>query len=172
MTRLRRLLEEERRLRKEATRLWEKETRLLEEETRLWEEEARLREAAEQLARKQTFEEYLESCHSHQVSIRIINNKSSMTIKGEPTNPSNRLFPRRIIPWGNEFAMLQETTWALLDGTGFFSICAFPSRHYKNEAKSFLRPVISEYGLRAFEIDVMETPLKRLIDVAYEDRTV
>ncbi|KMU78641.1 hypothetical protein CISG_01681 [Coccidioides immitis RMSCC 3703] len=137
LTRLRRLYEEEKRLREEEQRRREAaESNALEAQLR--------REAAEELARgaqPQTVEQYLEACHSLQLSIQIVTNPA-LTTQGEPTNPSNRLFPRRIIPWGEDFAMQQEAIWNQLKGSSLFSSQPlFPSQHSLQFVKSYLRPL-------------------------------
>ncbi|EER24898.1 hypothetical protein CPC735_014960 [Coccidioides posadasii C735 delta SOWgp] len=168
LTRLRRLYEEEKRLREEEQRRREAaESNALEAQLR--------REAAEELARgaqPQTVEQYLEACHSLQLSIQIVTNPA-LTTQGEPTNPSNRLFPRRIIPWGEDFAMQQEAIWNQLKGSSLFSSQPlFPSQHSLQFVKSYLRPLSSENCLRYFERDVVENPVQTLMDEVYKDSTL
>lgn len=151
---LRQQLQKEQRLREEA------EGRILEEQRR--------REEAEELARPLILENYLEACHSLNCAIRVVTDRS-LTTQGDTTNPTGRIFPRRIIPW-DDFATKQEQTWDQLSaGQSFASRLAFPSRHQLEYVKSLLKPISSEIGLRDFERDVVENSVQKLVDEAYKD---
>jgi hypothetical protein len=66
-------------------------------------EEQRRREDAEELARSsqpQTLLQYLEACHLLDLAAQVVTD-CSLTTQGDPTNPTGRIFPRRIIPWNN-----------------------------------------------------------------------
>ncbi|PNY19708.1 Uncharacterized protein TCAP_07480 [Tolypocladium capitatum] len=143
--------------------------RLREAESRA-EEEQRRREAAEELAeasRPQTLQQYLEACHSLNLAIQVVNDRS-LTTQGDTTNPTGRIFPRRIIPWDN-FATRQEEIWDDLSIGDLFSLPAFPSHHQLEYVKSLLKPISSELGLRDFERDVVENAVQKLVDGAYMD---
>ncbi|KAH8907562.1 hypothetical protein BR93DRAFT_878021 [Coniochaeta sp. PMI_546] len=149
---LRRLLREEQRRREEA------------ESQR--EEERRRREAAEQLATTSqplNFEQYLEACHSLDLAVQVVTDRS-LTTQGETTDPSGRIFPRRIIPW-DDFSVRQEEIWDELSvGTIFFSVPAFPSQHQLDYVRSRLKPISSELGLRDFECEVVENAVQQMVD--------
>jgi hypothetical protein len=81
-----------------------KQERSLREETeqRLGEEQRR-RESAEVRAkgsRLQSLYQYLEGCHLLSFAIYVESEPFSIT-QGDTTNPTGRIFPRRIIPWAN-----------------------------------------------------------------------
>ncbi|WQF90494.1 hypothetical protein CDEST_15508 [Colletotrichum destructivum] len=66
-------------------------------------EEQHRREEAEELLRPQTFSAYLETCHSLSLAIQVATDRS-LTTPGDTTNttnPTNQIFPRRIILWDN-----------------------------------------------------------------------
>ncbi|KXJ84655.1 hypothetical protein Micbo1qcDRAFT_170061, partial [Microdochium bolleyi] len=114
---LRRLLGEEKRRREEA------ESRALDEQRR--------REVAEELAtasQPQALQQYLEACHALDLAIQVVTDRS-LTTQGDTTNPTGRIFPRRIIPW-DDFSTKQEEVWDDLSiGNLFSSVPAFPSQH-------------------------------------------
>ncbi|KAG5768982.1 hypothetical protein H9Q72_003671 [Fusarium xylarioides] len=153
-----RLREEEQRLREEEQRRREAaEGRALEEQHQR-EEEQRRREEAEERAeasRPLTLQQYLETCHSLSLAIEIITERS-LTTQGDTTNPTGRIYPRRIIPWAT-FAREQEKVWDQLSlSPSFSSRTAFPSRHQLDYVRSLLRPISSEIGLRNSKRDVVE----------------
>ncbi|EWY79555.1 hypothetical protein FOYG_17301 [Fusarium oxysporum NRRL 32931] len=121
--------EEEKRLREEEQRRREAaEGRALEEQHQR-EEEQRRREEAEERAdasRPLTLQQYLETCHSLSLAVEIITDRS-LTTQGDTTNPTGRIYPRRIIPW-TTFAMEQEHIWDEISSShSFSSQTAFPS---------------------------------------------
>jgi hypothetical protein len=140
--------------------------RLLREERHRREEEQHRREEAERLvaaSRLQTLQQYLEDCHSLNVAIKVVTDPS-FTTQGDTTNPTGRIFPRKIIPW-NDFSTKQEEVWDSLSvGTLFSSVPAFPSQHQLEYVRSLLRPISSEIGLRDFERDVVENAVQKLIE--------
>ncbi|KPA36814.1 serine threonine protein kinase [Fusarium langsethiae] len=160
------LLEEQRR--REAA-----EGRALEEQRRR-EEEQRRREEAEERAdasRPLTLQQYLETCHSLSLAIEIITDRS-LTTQGDTTNPTGRIYPRRIIPWAT-FAREQEKVWNQLSfSPSFSSRPAFPSRHQLDYVRSLLRPVSSEIGLRNCERDVVENAVQKLMDATQNDSSL
>ncbi|EGU82799.1 hypothetical protein FOXB_06687, partial [Fusarium oxysporum f. sp. conglutinans Fo5176] len=187
--------EEEQRRREEEQRRREEEQRRREEEQRRREEEQRRREAAEGRAleeqhqreeeqrrreeaeeradasRPLTLQQYLETCHSLSLAIEIITDRS-LTTQGDTTNPTGRIYPRRIIPW-TTFAREQEKVWDQLSiSPSFSSRPAFPSRHQLDYVRSLLRPVSSEIGLRNCERDVVENAVQKLMDATYNDSSL
>ncbi|CAJ2505642.1 Uu.00g130360.m01.CDS01 [Anthostomella pinea] len=157
--RLQRLLQDEQRQRKEADRQREEadrqradaEDRLLTEQ-RQREDEQKRRESAEERAKEplpQTIQQYLEACHLLSLAIQPVINRSSTT-QGETTNPTGRIYPKRIVPWDN-FAAEQE-------GLEYVT--------------SLIRPISSELGLRDFERDTVENAVRKLVEGAYEDEAL
>ncbi|EXL65441.1 hypothetical protein FOPG_18330, partial [Fusarium oxysporum f. sp. conglutinans race 2 54008] len=137
----RRREEEQRRREEEQRRREAAEGRALEEQHQR-EEEQRRREEAEERAdasRPLTLQQYLETCHSLSLAIEIITDRS-LTTQGDTTNPTGRIYPRRIIPW-TTFAREQEKVWDQLSiSPSFSSRPAFPSRHQLDYVRSLLRP--------------------------------
>ncbi|KAH0421175.1 hypothetical protein CcaCcLH18_13593 [Colletotrichum camelliae] len=89
--------------------------------------------------------------------------------KRDTTNPTGRIFPRRIIPW-DDFATAQEGIWAQLPpGAPFSSQPLFPSQHQLDYVMTLLSPISSEIGLRNFERDTVENTVQKLIDEAYKN---
>ncbi|KAF9878757.1 hypothetical protein CkaCkLH20_03657 [Colletotrichum karsti] len=171
LAKLRRQLEEEQHRREEADRQREEEQRRREEADRQREEEQQRREEAEELAKAaqpQTLQAYLEACHSLSLAIQIVTDRS-LTTQGDITNPTGRIFPRRIIPW-DDFATAQEGIWAQLPpGASFSSQPLFPSQHQLDYVTTLLGPISSEIGLRNFERDTVENMVQKLIDEAYKN---
>ncbi|RSL80707.1 hypothetical protein CEP52_017335, partial [Fusarium oligoseptatum] len=92
--------------------------------------------------------------------------------EGDTTNPTSRIYPRRIIPWAT-FAREQEHVWdELSSGPSFSSQAAFPSRHQLDYVRSLLRPVSSEIGLRNSERDVVGNAVQKLMDATYNDSSL
>ncbi|OAQ58949.1 serine threonine protein kinase [Pochonia chlamydosporia 170] len=143
--------------------------RLREAESRAKEAEDR-RDKAEALvtaSQPQNLQQYLETCHSLHLAIEVVTDRS-LTTQGETTNPTGRIFPRRIIPW-DSFAMRQQEIWNDLSISDLFSKPAFPSNHQMEYVKSLLKPISSELGLRDFERDVVENAVQKLVDRAHTD---
>jgi len=120
---------------------------------------------AEELLTPQTLQQYLGGCHSLSDAIQVVTNPSQTTTGGT-TNPTGRIYPRRIIPW-DDFATRQEKVWKDISiGSQFSSQPAFPSKHQLEGIKSSLD---SEDDLRYFERDTVEEPVQKLVDAAYND---
>ncbi|OAQ57692.2 serine threonine protein kinase [Pochonia chlamydosporia 170] len=163
--------EEEQRRREEEQRRREEEQRRREEEQRRREEEQRRREEAERLAKASlplTLQQYLEACHSLDLAVDVVTDRS-LTTQGDTTNPTGRIFPRRIIPWEN-FPAKQQKIWEKLSiSPEFASQTVFPSQHQLSYVKSILQPISSEIGLRNFERDVVENAVQKMVDETYKD---
>ncbi|KAI9146620.1 Reticulocyte-binding protein [Paramyrothecium foliicola] len=162
---------EEQQQREEQQRLREEEQRLREEEQRLREEEQRLRKEAEDRAvasQPLPLYKYLETCHALSLAIEVVTDRS-LTTQGDTTNPTGRIYPKRIVPWTN-FAREQEKIWDQLSRSPKFSADAtFPSQHQMDYVRSLLRPISSEIGLRNAERDVVENAVQKLMDACYND---
>ncbi|KAF2453121.1 hypothetical protein BDY21DRAFT_357348 [Lineolata rhizophorae] len=178
ISKLQRLLEESERRREEAEsraledrrRREEAESRALEDRSRALEDRRR-REEAEELSKAsqpRTLQHYLDACHSLNLAIQVVTDPS-LTTQGDTTNPTGRIFPRRIIPW-DDFPTKQEKIWDQLSiGDLFSSQAAFPSQHQLDYVNSLLQPISSELGLRDFERDVVENAVRKLVEQAYND---
>jgi hypothetical protein len=157
IARLQGLLKEEQRRREQAER------RALQEQHR--------REEAEELAKAsqpQTLQQYLKACHSLSLAIQVVTDRS-LTTHGDPTNPTGRIFPRRIIPW-DDFATKQQEIWDQLSiGHSFCSQPVFPSPNQLEYVTSLIGPISSEIGLRNFERDTVENAVQKLVNEAYGD---
>ncbi|KAH7115499.1 hypothetical protein B0J13DRAFT_533387 [Dactylonectria estremocensis] len=145
--------------------------RALDEQQQQSEEEQRRREAAEERAgasQPLTLHQYLETCHSLSLTFEVVTDRSLAT-QGDTTNPTGRIYPRRIIPW-TTFAREQEQVWNQLSfSPPFSSQATFPSRHQLDYVRSLLRPVSSEIGLRNGDRDVVENAVQKLTDATHTD---
>ncbi|EYE91981.1 uncharacterized protein EURHEDRAFT_380639, partial [Aspergillus ruber CBS 135680] len=155
---LRRQLEEERRAREEAERRQEEAERLQEEAERLQEEAERRQEEAEQRLQPNSLFRLLDRCHeSLSQTIRVETN-ATLTTQGNVTDPVNRLFPKRIVPW-LDFPQIQEQIWKKLErAVGFTSRPLFPSDTQLDYVATNVqdRPIYSEATLRNFERDTVD----------------
>ena len=102
---LRRKLEEAQRAQEKAQRAQEEERRLREEEQRLREEEQQRRHEAEaraadaeSITQNTTVIGYLKACHGLSRALKVVTDRT-LTTQGDTTNPTGRLFPRRILLW-------------------------------------------------------------------------
>ncbi|KAH7234649.1 uncharacterized protein BKA55DRAFT_543834 [Fusarium redolens] len=102
----------------------------------------RRREEAEERASASqplTLHRHLETCHSLSAAIEVVTDRS-LTTQGDTTNPTGRIYPRRIIPW-TTFPTRQEEIWDQLSFSPWnCSRAAFPSRHQLEYVRSLLRP--------------------------------
>lgn len=136
--------------------------------------EQRRREEAEQRASASlpsTLHQYLERCHSLDLSLKVVTDRS-LTTQGDTTNPTGRLYPRRIIPW-DSFSHEQEKLWEQIGSCPSFSTQAvFPSQHQLEYVRSLLSPISSEIGLRNSQRDTVENAVQKLVEAAYENASV
>ncbi|KAI0525812.1 hypothetical protein F5B22DRAFT_587847 [Xylaria bambusicola] len=171
VARLRTLLEaaekrsaEEQRRREEEQRRRENAEELAKEEQRKRKEEEKRNEKS----RPQALPQYLEACHSLSLAIQVVTEKS-LTTQGDTTNPTGRIYPRRIVPW-DDYPTRQENIWDRLSlHQPFCSDPVFPSSHQLDYVASLIRPIASEMGLRHFERDTVENAVQKLVDEAYND---
>ncbi|KAK1621508.1 hypothetical protein BDP81DRAFT_512054 [Colletotrichum phormii] len=90
-------------------------------------------------------------------------------LKGDTTNPTGRIFPRRIIPW-DDFKAGQEEIWDQLSNScSFASRPVFPSPHQLDYVMSLISPISSETDLRNFQRDTVENAVQKLVDEAYSN---
>ncbi|KOS38963.1 hypothetical protein ACN38_g10211, partial [Penicillium nordicum] len=91
------------------------------------EEERRAREEAERRLQPNTLFRLLDRCHDSLSQAIRIETDATLTTQGDATDPVNRLYPKRIIPW-LDFPQLQEQVWRKFDRTAAFtSRPLFPS---------------------------------------------
>jgi hypothetical protein len=127
------------------------------------EEEQRRREAAEAEFQLKNLIEYLESCHSFSLALKVITDKSLST-RGDTTVPAGRPYPQRIVPWG-DFPAQQEKIWEKLSSSQDFNLQrVFPSAHQLDYVRKYLDPIASEVALRHFARDTVENPVRTLIE--------
>lgn len=84
---------------------------------RLLAEERCRREEAERVSQPQTLEHYLEACHSHSLAIDVVTDRS-LTTQGDTTNPVGRICPAHIAPWP-DFLASQAAIWDQLSEPSF-----------------------------------------------------
>lgn len=97
---LRRQLEEERQAREEAQRREE-------EERQAREEAERLQGEAERRLEPNTLFRLLDRCHNSLSQAIRVETDATLTTQGDATDPVNRLYPKRVVPW-LDFPQLQE----------------------------------------------------------------
>ncbi|OBT67062.1 hypothetical protein VE03_04400 [Pseudogymnoascus sp. 23342-1-I1] len=154
--------EEERRLREEEQLKSKKAEARAEEEQRLREEEQRRREAAEAESQPKNLIEYLETCHSFSLALKVITDKSLST-QGDTT---------RIVPWV-DFPVYQEETWEKLSTSpDFNSQRVFPSTHQLDYVRKYLDPIASEVALRHYARETVENPVRTVIGEIYKNENL
>jgi len=118
---------------------------LLQEERSQRQEEQRRREEAEEASRPQTLPSYLQTCHTLNLAIEVVTDRS-LTTQGDTTNPVGRIYPRRILPWV-DFPEMQQSMWEQLSKPSYASEPTFPSQHQLDYVRSLISPITSEQGL-------------------------
>lgn len=138
------------------------------------EEQRQLREEAERRLEPNTLVGLLDRCHrSLSKSIQIETN-ATLTTQGTVTDPVNRLYPKRILPW-LDFPRLQEEVWAKLEGAASFaSRPLFPSNHQLDYVAANIqdKPIYSEASLRNFQRDTVENFVEMIIEALRADETL
>ncbi|KAI3342761.1 hypothetical protein F4824DRAFT_443159 [Ustulina deusta] len=162
VARLRTLLEAAEKRSAEEQRRRENAEELAKEEQRKRKEE----EERSEKSRPQALPQYLEACHSLNLAIQVVTEKS-LTTQGDTTNPTGRIYPRRIVPW-DDYPTRQENIWDRLSlHQPFCSDPVFPSSHQLDYVASDISPIASEMDLRHFERDTVEKAVRRLVNEAY-----
>ncbi|KAJ5110891.1 hypothetical protein N7532_001426 [Penicillium argentinense] len=140
--------------------------RQLDEERQAREAETKARVEAEQRLQPNTLYSLLDRCHrSLSQAIRVESN-AALTTQGDATDPVNRLYPKRIVPW-LDFPQFQEQIWQKFD-----RIAAFTSRPLflsDTQIDVFVqriqnRPIYSEASLRNFERDTVDYFVETVIE--------
>ncbi|KFY03838.1 hypothetical protein V490_00080, partial [Pseudogymnoascus sp. VKM F-3557] len=136
--------------------LAELQRKYAEEQQKTKQAEARA-DAAEAESQPKNLIEYLETCHSFSLALKVITDKSLST-RGDTTVPTGRPYPQRIVPWG-DFPAQQEKIWEKLSiSPDFNSQRVFPSAHQLDYVRKYLDPIASEAALRHFARDTVENP--------------
>ena len=113
----------------------------------------------------------MEGCHSLSQAIRVETN-ATLTTQGDATNPANRLFPKRIVPW-DDFPRLQEKVWDKFNTEPvFIAQNLFPSNNQLEYVRGNIRPIYSEDSLRRFERDTVDNIVENIIDILTQDNTL
>ncbi|KAI2676866.1 hypothetical protein LCP963914a_8161 [Penicillium roqueforti] len=161
---LRRQLKEERQAREDAER---REG----EEREAREEERKAREEAELRVQPNTLFRLLDRCHKSLSQAIRVETDATLTTQGDATDPLNRLYPKRIVPWV-DFPKLQEQVWRKLDRTpAFTSRALFPSDTQIDYVVTNIqnRPIYSEASLRNFERDTVDNFVEMVIKELRDD---
>ncbi|KAG0161686.1 hypothetical protein PDIDSM_5316 [Penicillium digitatum] len=94
------------------------------------EEERQARERDERRRREtgdvqSTLFTLLDRCHNYLSQAIRVETDATLTTQGDATNPVNRLYPKRIVPW-LDFPQLQEQVWRKLDRTAALTSPSLP----------------------------------------------
>ncbi|KAJ4353168.1 hypothetical protein N0V95_003597 [Ascochyta clinopodiicola] len=131
-------------------------------------EEQRRREKAEAVTVSSNLAEFLQGCHEMSRSINIVTDRS-LTTQGDVTKPAGRLYPRRIIPWG-DFSCDQEAMWTELSSSPAFEANrVFPSAIQLDYVRTHMDPVDSEDKLRHFAREAVEKQVQTLVGEIFKD---
>ncbi|OKO92894.1 hypothetical protein PENSUB_12564, partial [Penicillium subrubescens] len=161
---LRRQLEEQQRLREAAER---REG----EERQAREEERKARAEAERRVQPNTLFRLLDRCHVSLSQAIRVETDATLTTQGDATDPVNRLYPKRIVPW-LDFPQLQEQVWEKFDRTAAFTSRAlFPSDTQIDYVATNIQnsPIYSEASLRNFERDTVDNFVEKVIKALQDD---
>lgn len=139
---------------------------LLEEARRGQEEERRAREEAERQIQPTTLSDYLERCHHFSLALRIETNPTKTT-QGEPANPVNKVYPKRILHW-HDFSAQQEEVWERFYAEPtFLAQRLFASLHQLDYVQDKIRTISAEMGLRQYESDTVEDHVRSVVEKLY-----
>jgi hypothetical protein len=126
---------------------------------------------AEDRLQPNTLPHLLDRCH-HTLSQSIqVETDANLTTQGDATDPVNRLYPKRIVPW-IDFPQLQEQVWRKFDRTvAFTSRPLFPSDTQIDYVATNTqnRPIYSEASLRNFERDTVDNFVEKVIQALRDD---
>ncbi|KAI0546630.1 hypothetical protein F4679DRAFT_598549 [Xylaria curta] len=169
MDELRRQLNEVRRRREAVERQCEAVKREREAIERQREAIERQREAAERQLEKLNFLSYVEECHKLSLAIEIVSGKPLST-QGKVADPTDRVYPKRIIPWASFPSRQQKIFDQLSANQRFYSDRVFPNVNQLEYVRSNLPAISSEMDLRHFESKVVEIAVKLLVEEAYKSK--
>ncbi|CAG7992562.1 hypothetical protein DTO013E5_10040 [Penicillium roqueforti] len=168
---LRRQLEKERQAREGAERREEEERLAREEAERREEEERRAREETERELQPNNLFRLLDRCHDSLSQAIRVETDATLTTQGNATDPVNRLYPKRIVPWP-DFPQLQEQVWSKFDRTAAFtSRLLFPSDTQIDYVATNIQnnPIYSETSLRNFERDTVDNFVEKIVNTLRDD---
>lgn len=171
---LRRQLEEERQLREEAERRQKEERQGREEAERRQEETKRRGEENERRLQSNSLFPLLDRCHCVLSQAIQVETKAALTTQGNTSDPVNRLYPKRILPWV-DFPRLQEEIWEKFDSAPAFTTrLQFPSNTQLDYVAESIqnKPLYSEGSLRNFERDTVDSFVEKIIDALIRDETL
>ncbi|KAI1736671.1 hypothetical protein F4680DRAFT_451761 [Xylaria scruposa] len=158
---------EERRQREATERQLDEERSQREAAERQRDEERRQRVDFQNKVEDSNFEQYLESYHQLGLKIKVEEN-NTRTTKGNVTDPTDREYPKRIMPW-KDFPSQQKDILDQLSQR-FSSDRLFPSDYALQRVDGGnIDPISSETGLRIFEQIVVEKAVRQLVDKIYEN---
>ena len=161
---LQRRLEEAERRQKEAEQRHD-------EEQRLREDAERQREEIEKQLQPNSLFGLLGGCHKFLSQAIQVETNATLTTQGDTTNPANRLFPKRIVPW-YDFPRLQEKIWDKINSEpAFIAQHLFPSNNQLEYVRGNVinRPIYSEGSLRNFQRDTVDNFVENIIGVLIQD---
>ncbi|CAG8054271.1 unnamed protein product, partial [Penicillium salamii] len=164
-------LKGERKAREEAERRQEEERQAREDERKAREEAERRQGEAERHVQPNTLFTLLDRCHNSLSQAIGVEMDAALTTQGDATNPVNRLYPKRIVPW-LDFPQLQEQVWRKFDRTAAFtSRPLFPSDTQIDYVVTNIqnRPIYSEASLRNFERDTVDNFVEMVIKALRDD---
>jgi hypothetical protein len=135
------------------------------------EEERQAREEAERRLQPNTLFSLLDRCHDSLSQGIRVETDATLTTQGDATDPVNRLYPKRIVPW-LDFPQLQELVWRKFDRIPAFSErLLFPSDTQIDYIVTNIqnRPIYSEASLRNFERDTVDNFIEIVIEALRDD---
>ncbi|KAF2995449.1 hypothetical protein E8E15_000028, partial [Penicillium rubens] len=135
--------------------------RQLEEERKAREEAERLQGEAERRLQPNTLFRLLDRCHDSLSQAIRVETDTTLTTQGDATDPVDRLYPNRIVPW-LDFPQLQEQVWRKFDRTA-----AFTSHYVVTNIQN--KPIYSEASLRNFERDTVDNFVEMVIKELRDD---
>ncbi|KAJ5267417.1 hypothetical protein N7478_010225 [Penicillium angulare] len=171
---LRRQLEEEKIGREEERRAREEAERRQEEEKTAREEAEQQQREAERRLQLNSLFRLLDRCHISLSQAIRVETDATLTTQGDATDPVNRLYPKRIMPW-REFPQLQEKIWKKFDRmSAFTSQSLFPSDEQLDYVATNVqdRPIYSEASLRNFERETVDNFVEKVIEALRDDETL
>lgn len=141
--------------------------RQLEEERRAREEAERLQGEAERWLQPNQipYFAFLIAAMNLSQAIRV-ETDATLTTQGGATDPVNRLYPKRIVPWP-DFPQLRQQVWSKLDRTAAFtSRPLFPSDTQIDYVATNIQnsPIYSETLLQNFERDTVDNFVEKVIN--------
>ena len=151
-------------------RIVEEQQQRLEEEQRYREEAERRRQEAEERTSKTTLPALLDGLHAHLFLGLEVQQDSTQSTRGDPSNATNKLRPDKIRVW-EQFATDQEAIWQLLMESDLINERHFTSLHtLQEQGESVRRRLISsELDLNHFLRLTAEDHVSRIIEIIHQN---